>query len=76
MHNSNIHINIHTVYLRDTGTGTRKKWVVWYDAECFTLHGDQNPIVSYCAGPGVYPDSLSFCFRFQPLFRFLDTVHN
>ena len=24
----------------------------------------------------VYPDNLSFCFRFQPLFQFFDTVHN
>ena len=36
----------------DTGTGTVKKWVVWYNAERFTLHRDQDPIVSHCAGPG------------------------
>ena len=36
----------------DTGTGTGKKWVVWYHAERFTLHRDRDNIVSYCAGPG------------------------
>ena len=44
--------SIHTVCLRDTRTGTGKKWVVWDYTEHFTLHRDRNPIVSYCAGPG------------------------